>query len=391
MKKKFKCKGWYSGLRKCCLMMKFFMLFMLLMVLQVNAKVKSQEPLLSVSVTRASLVDVLKMIESRSNYTCLYSHEEVAKVRNLTIELKDVYVREILDVCLKGTKLGYKIVDKTIVIQNLNEIEQKDNDVQEKLITGKVTDKNRLPLPGVTVLIKGTTIGVVTDTDGVYKLSLPDQEKIILVFSFVGMVTKEVEVTNQKEVNVVLEEDIEKLDEVVVTGYSNIRKSSFTGNSVMVKKDDLLKVSKTNVIKAIQAFDPSFRIKENNAWGSDPNAIPEVYIRGESGISATKQLDRDPLSKSNLVDNPNLPTFIMDGFEISVTKLYDYDPNRIESITILKDAAATALYGSRAANGVVVITTVTPQVGKLNVSYNFVADVTMPDLSDYNLMNAREK
>ena len=124
MKKKFKCKGWYSGLRKCCLMMKFFMLFMLLMVLQVNAKVKSQEPLLSVSVTRASLVDVLKMIESRSNYTCLYSHEEVAKVRNLTIELKDVYVREILDVCLIGTKLLYKIVDITIVIQILNEIEQ---------------------------------------------------------------------------------------------------------------------------------------------------------------------------------------------------------------------------------------------------------------------------
>ena len=102
-----------------------------------------------------------------------------------------------------------------------------------------------------------------------------------------------------------------------------------------MKKEDLLKVSKTNVIKALQAFDPSFRIKENNRWGSDPNALPEVYIRGESGLGV-RQLDADALSKSNLVDSPNLPTFIMDGFEVSVSKLYDMDPNRIESITILK-------------------------------------------------------
>lgn len=116
-----------------------------------------------------------------------------------------------------------------------------------------------------------------------------------------------------------------------------------------------------------------------------------MYVRGRSGIGGVKELDRDPLTKSALKDNPNLPTFIMDGFQISVEQLYDMDPNRIESITILKDAAATALYGSRAANGVVVITTVAPKPGKLNVSYNFTGDVTIPDLSDYNLMNASEK
>ncbi len=181
------------------------------------------------------------------------------------------------------------------------------------------------------------------------------------------------------------------MKEVVVTGYGNVRKTSFTGNSVTVTKDELMSVSKSNVIKALQAFDPSFRIQTNNDWGSDPNALPEMYVRGRSGISGVKELDRDPLTKSALKDNPNLPTFIMDGFQISVEQLYDMDPNRIESITILKDAAATALYGSRAANGVVVITTVAPQMGKLNVSYNFTGDVTVPDLSDYNLMNAREK
>lgn len=144
------------------------------------------------------------------------------------------------------------------------------------------------------------------------------------------------------------------------------------------------------MIAALQAFDPSFRIAENSMWGSDPNALPEVYLRGKSGIGI-KELDVDVTSKSSLKNNPNLPTFIMDGFEISVTKLYDMDPSRIESVTILKDAAATAMYGSRAANGVVVITTVTPKPGKLNVAYSLTGEVEMPDLSDYNLMNAAEK
>ena len=113
-----------------------------------------------------------------------------------------------------------------------------------------------------------------------------------------------------------------------------------------------MKVSQTNVIAALQTFDPSFRIATNNQWGSDPNAMPEMYIRGRSGIGV-KELDPNYTTKGNLENNPNLPTFIMDGFEVDVQKVYDMDPNRIESITILKDAAATAMYGSRAANGVV--------------------------------------
>ena len=219
-----------------------------------------------------------------------------------------------------------------------------------------------------------------------------ERDTVTLLVSFVGMETRLVNLKKgQTEILVSLKPDIKEMKEVVVTGYGNVRKTIFTGNSVTVTKDELMSVSKSNVIKALQTFDPSFRIQTNNDWGSDPNALPEMYVRGRSGISGVKELDRDPLTKSALKDNPNLPTFIMDGFQISVEQLYDMDPNRIESITILKDAAATALYGSRAANGVVVITTVAPQMGKLNVSYNFTGDVTVPDLSDYNLMNAREK
>ena len=187
-----------------------------------------------------------------------------------------------------------------------------------------------------------------------------------------------------------LKPDSKQLEEVVVTGYAKISKNSFTGTSVTVTADQLMSVSKTNVLGALQTFDPSFRIAENNLAGSNPNNVPELYIRGRSGIGTT-QLDAQSLSKTSLKNNPNLPTFIMDGFEISVQKLYDMDPSRIESVTILKDAAATAMYGSRAANGVIVITTVTPKPGKLNVSYSLTGEVEMPDLSDYNLLNAADK
>lgn len=373
--------------RKIILSMKQLCIFMLVFNFGLNAAVHSQNQRVTVDLRNAGIEELITVIKSQCDMGFLYDYNKVKTVNNITVKMQNALLSDVLVSALKGTGFIAEIENNMIIIKEA----PKDEKKEARTIKGKVTDHKKEALPGVTVLIKGTTIGVVTDTAGVYKITLPDQKEITLVFSFIGMVSKEVKVVNQKEINVVLEEDVENLEEVVVTGYNRIRSTSFTGNSVTVKRDDLLKVSKTNVIKAIQVFDPSFRIKENNRWGSDPNAIPEVYIRGESGITGTKQLDRDPLDKSNLKDNPNLPTFIMDGFEISVTKLYDYDPNRIESITILKDAAATAMYGSRAANGVVIITTVTPKAGQMNVSYNLVGDITMPDLSDYDLLNAAEK
>ena len=261
-----------------------------------------------------------------------------------------------------------------------------------RIIKGKVTDLDGHSLPGVNVVVKGFQGGTVCDIDGNFKISAP-REDVILKFSYIGMAPQEITVkaNQKKDLQVRMKEDTNEINEVVVTGYANLKKESFTGNTVTIKRDELQKVSKTNVISALQAFDPSFRIAENTTWGSDPNAVPEVYIRGKSGIGV-KELDAESVtSKSNLQNNPNLPTFIMDGFEISVTKLYDMDPSRIESVTILKDAAATAIYGSRAANGVVVITTVTPKPGKLNVAYSLTGEIEMPDLSDYHLLNASEK
>ena len=162
-------------------------------------------------------------------------------------------------------------------------------------------------------------------------------------------------------------------------------------------KEDILKISLRNVIDVLQVFDPSLRVVKNNEMGSNPNALPEFYIRGRTGMDGVKQLDLleaqqgGSVSEFSLTTNPNLPVFILDGYEVNVQKIYDMDPNRIANITILKDAAATAMYGSRASNGVIVIETVTPELGKLQVSYTFNASLTAPDLSDYNLMNAKEK
>lgn len=193
-----------------------------------------------------------------------------------------------------------------------------------RTINGRVIGADGHTLPGATILLKGSNKGVISDMDGKFFIDVPDKD-ITLQISFVGMEMQEIKVPkNKKEVIITLKESNHNIDEVVVTGYANLRKESFTGNTVTIKKDELLKVSQSNVISAIQAFDPSFRIAENSAWGSDPNSVPEVYIRGKSGIGV-KELDVDVTSKSSLKNNPNLPTFIMDGFEISVTKLYDMD------------------------------------------------------------------
>lgn len=374
--------------KKCVLFFKqsILLLFMSLFTLQVSAVAQVN---ITMNVKDATIDEIINNVRRETNLRFLYRVEEVSKYGKRDLNVRNAGIDEVLEQLLKGTNLSYTI-DKEVVIITPAKVVQ--GEVKSKVVRGKITDTEGMALPGVTILLKGTSLGTVSDVNGTFSIELPSVEAVTLVVSFIGMETQEVKVAKEQtnELVIRMQNDVKQMDEVVVTGFVNIKKESFTGNSVTVKQDELLKVSKTNVIKALQAFDPSFRIQENNMWGSDPNALPEVYIRGKSGIGV-KELDRDVTSKSSLKDNPNLPTFIMDGFEISVTKLYDFDPSRIESVTILKDAAATALYGSRAANGVVVITTVAPKPGKLNVSYSMTGTVTMPDLSDYNLLNAAEK
>lgn len=343
---------------------------------------------LSFEFENTPIVEVLNYIQRMSNYEFLYNNEEIQKIPPINITCSGCDVKDVLDICLNDSDYTYQISRNVIVIQK----KRPAGEIQWPVtIQGRIIDEKNQPIPGATLLLAGTYYGVSSDAQGRFSLQVPQADTIELEVSFVGMKKQTIILSRfDREVIIKMQTEVKSIEEVVVTGYGNIRKSSFTGNSVHVTREELQKVSKTNIISAIQVFDPSFRIKENNQWGSDPNSLPEMQIRGQSSIGV-KDLERQNISKAALQNNPNLPIFIMDGFEVSIEKVYDMDPYRIESMTILKDAAATALYGSRASNGIVVITTVKPKEGQLHVSYNLVGSVVMPDLTDYNLMNAREK
>ena len=378
------------GGSKRSLVCKLMMMMLLLTHLAFSSENAFSQQSITVRFEQQTLSEVLNVLKQKTGYEFLYNDEEIKDVTGITRSFSNASIQDILNSCLTGTKYTFKMVDNLIVITPDN----KKDEVKKVTVQGKVVDDRGTTLPGVTVLLKGTAVGVVTDIDGKFKIELPKRDTMILIFSFVGMKSHELDVNKikdlGKEVSIKMFPDTEDLEEVVVTGYANVKKESFTGSSISVKREDLLKASATNVVQALASFDPSFRIQKSNIWGSDPNAVPEMYIRGRSGIGV-KGLDKDALSKSSLENNPNLPTFIMDGFEVSVQKVYDLDPNRVETINILKDAAATAMYGSRAANGVIVITTRAPKPGEVTISYNLTGSLSLPDLSDYNLANAREK
>ncbi|MCS2455881.1 SusC/RagA family TonB-linked outer membrane protein [Bacteroides ovatus] len=260
-------------------------------------------------------------------------------------------------------------------------------------VYGRVIEKlSKEPMVGVTIRLDGHSTGVITDINGCYVLTLPEKGGLV-IYSYIGFETRKIKVTSRQKVDVQMVEATESIQEVIVTGYNSIQKESFTGNTTKIEKEDLLKVNPNNLISAIQTFDPSFRIQENLAAGSDPNSLPQFVLRGQTGIGETTlgQTSTSSISREVLSGNSNLPIFILDGFEVDVEKIYDLDMNSIHSINILKDAAATAMYGSRAANGVIVIERRAPEAGKFRVQYSGVLSAELPDLSSYNLVNTREK
>lgn len=248
------------------------------------------------------------------------------------------------------------------------------------------------PIVGATVRMKNGSRGTATNANGrfvIYGCCPTD----VFQVTYIGFKSRQFTVGKKRNFTIYLEENAAQIDQVVVTGFQKLKKNSFTGTATVVTSDELKKVNVKDAVKALQVFDPSFRILDNAGFGSDPNHINEINIRGASNITR-QEFDANGQAltrRTNLRDNPNMPIFMLDGFEVSVQKIYDMDINRIQSITILKDAAATALYGSRAANGVVVITTVPPKVGEIRIDYNSTAELTFPDLSDYNLTSAAEK
>jgi TonB-linked SusC/RagA family outer membrane protein len=366
--------------------MKLTILLLVIGTLHISAATYSQT--ISISRHNASLKTIFKDIKKQSGYLFFYNGNINITGQKLNVDLKDATIEEALMACLPA-ELTYIIVDKTIVIRKkLPAGTETPLPASRKTeVTGKVIEADsKKPIPAVNIAIKGKVGGTQTNEAGEFKIEAEPGD--VLVFSFIGFKTKEVKVSAGKFISVSMESKVNAINDVVVTGYQTLKKETYTGNVVTIKGEELRKFNSTNVIKGIQSFDPSFRVLDNNIAGSNPNGLPSINVRGATALSS---ITDDKLNRNNLSSSYNMPTFILDGFEVSVTKVVDLDINRIESITILKDAAATAVYGSRAANGVMVITTKTPQPGKLQLTYNYNLNVSAPDLSDYHLLNAAEK
>jgi len=338
------------------IMMKVVWVIILVSALQAAATESySQSTKITLSMKDASLEEVIWTMKKLTQFKFFYQNDEIEEIQGLNIEFSDQTVDAILDECLKNTGLTYEIVHKAIIIHKAaNKVEppgiSSDNELdnpQKKTITGKVTDSKGLPLPGVTVVVKGTTVGTVTDADGNFSLDIPVASEI-LQFSFVGMRMQEVALAGQTSFNITLEEETADLEEVVVVGYGNQKKESVTGAISSVRTDELKQSSAPNLSVALAGQLPGLTVMQSSGQPGRDNV--NLYLRGMGTL------------------NDASPLILIDGIpRDNIDKL---DPNEVESISILKDASATAVFGVRGANGVIIITTRRGQEGKseLNIT-----------------------
>lgn len=248
------------------------------------------------------------------------------------------------------------------------------NDPTGKVIKGRVIDGNGEPLVGATIKLKGGNGVYFTDHNGNFEIITKKNREEITV-TYLGHVSQTLFVFPGNETTIPLAADNTSLSEVVITGFVNKSKVSFTGSQTTVQKDQLLSMGTKNVLESLQSFVPGLVIAENNLAGSNPNSRPELSIRGRATFDGSA----------------NMPLFVVDGTEVSADYVYDMDMNDIESVTVLKDASASALYGSKASAGVIVITTKTMKPGRLRLNYSGTYRLSTPDLTDYHMLNAAQK
>ena len=368
-------------LRKMFLRMNYLFCLLVLGALSVSAEVYSQNGLVSLKMKDVSLVKVFNEITKQTGYDFLYNYDLVQNKGTVDVNAKMVDLKDFLHDLLKGKNLGFEFRDGAIIVRG-ESVRLDDQKIKSRTIKGIVRDKTTGdPLPGATVKIKGTSVGTATNMEGKFELTVADNF-IALEVSFIGYGTVEVTVGKREQLEVLLEAESSKMDEVVVTGVYTRKKESFTGSSQTYKAEELKSVGNQNLIQSLKVLDPAFAVLESNEFGSDPNRLPDLEIRGKSSIVGLKE---------QFGEDPNQPLFILDGFETTLRTIMDLSMDRIASVTILKDAASTAIYGAKAANGVVVVETKVPQGGRLRLSYNGSFEISFADLTDYNLMNAAEK
>lgn len=322
----------------------------------------------TLSMRDASVEDFANEVAKQTGLSIKFIDKDVKTFKGITLDVRDQSVSSLLLNLSNQFPLSYNIEGNTITFA------KKDVTQRKGSIRGQVTDVNGDPLVGAIIRVDGINGGFVTDINGEYEVKT-DKKEVHLTVAYIGYKSVNKNVKNGATANITLHEDSKEMQEVVVTGYQTKNKNSFTGAQVAVTRDQLMNVGTKNVLKSIASFVPGMVISDDNLKGADPNSVAEINIRGRATFDG----------------QANTPVFVVDGAQVTAEYVYDMDMNDIETVTVLKDASASALYGAKASAGVIVITTKTLKGGKLKLNYSGTVRLSTPDLHDYNLLNASEK
>ena len=339
--------GFLPSFKKIWLIMKLNFFLILLTVLQVSANVSAQNTRLDLKMKNATISQIFDEIERQSEVYFFYNKSQIDENRTISVDYRNKTIDEILKAIVSDLNLTYEIAGKNIIIKAVNPA---GNGFQQSgvKVKGAVKNASGESLPGVTVLVKGTTNGAITDADGIYNLiNVPGDAT--LVFSFVGMKKIEIGVGGKSTVDAILEDETIGIEEVVAIGYGTVKKSDLTGSVTSVKSDEIKAFASSNVMQSLSGRAPGVQVSQNTGA---PGGSISVRIRG-----------------TNSIQGSNEPLYVIDGFPFSGSNPTVLSNSDIESIEILKDASATAIYGSRGANGVILITTKRGKNGKTTVDF----------------------
>ena len=342
----------------------------------VSAAGFSQGKKLNVDFTNSSIGVVLDYLKEKAGYDFVYRKGIIRMDDVVTLKLKDATVEEVLDAVLRGNGYDYEVVDNIVVVKRAKVVAVVPD---MKVLKGQVKDANGKPLPGVTIILKGTSVGTATNADGKYEFKVPVKEEMIIVFSFVGMKQQEVKYTGQQVLNVILQEDVEQMEEVIVTGYSTRKISEMTGAVQQFRGKDIAQsVTGGNLMNALKGHTTGLQITGSSGV---PGRDGDLLLRGTGTLYSL-----DALSTT-----ASAPLIVIDGVITDYTSINGVvAPSDIADITVLKDAASTAIYGSRAATGVIVVTTKKGVKDRMTVALDMKLGISTPNFGKLDYMNSQE-
>lgn len=387
-------RGFFSSRLKTVKAMTLVSLFMIISIMHVSAYTYSQK--VTISGENMTAEEVFKVIEKQTDLSFTYNSNEVRNINSITLDLNDVDYEEVLEHVFINSSFEYVCENETITViekskSNFqNSLKHEQDSAQQKVIKGKVVDEYGEPLIGATVLVKARDVGTATDDKGEFLLSNIEPTDVLMI-RYIGFVSKDVLVGEKTSIIVTLQESSEGLSEVVITGYQTIDKRTFTGSVGMVKAEDMATAGIGDVGKALQGMVAGVAIENSSGTFGTKS---KIRIRGNSSISGNQEplwvIDGVVLDDAVNI-NPN-ELYSGDVSTMLSSAISGINPDDIEDIQILKDASATAMYGTQAVNGVIVVTTKKGKAGKTEVSYNtkFTFNVK-PSISSFNVMNSKER